>query len=267
MKPKSKSLRSPPVVLVFGGHDPSSGAGVSADAATLLALGCHPVVVVTGITVQNTKTVKRYHLLEPELVAEQTAALMEDTHFAACKIGMLGSAEIVTAVKEKISALRDLPVVLDPVLRADRGGLLSEADLIGALRATLLPRATVLTPNTRECLEIGGACDTDAAARSLLEGGCENVLVTGTHAPTEKVIHRLYQASTNQVTTSEWPRLHGVFHGSGCTLAAAVSGYLAQGMAARDAVRGALEYTWQTLQGAYQPGCGQFIPDRLYPLR
>ncbi len=256
-----------PAVIVFGGHDPSGGAGITADVAALVALGCHPVVVVTGITVQNTQAVKRYRLLEPELVAEQAAALMEDVPVSACKIGMLGSADMVGVVAEAISGLPGAPLVLDPVLRADRGAALSEPGLVDALRTALVPRATVLTPNIQECLDLGDATETPAAARALLDRGSRAVLVTGTHAPTDNVIHRLYRSSSDEVIVSEWPRLDGVFHGSGCTLAAAIAGQLALGEAVCEAVDAALRYTWQTLQGAYRPGGGQLVPDRLYPLR
>ncbi len=255
-----------PTVLVFGGHDPSGGAGIAADISTLLALGCHPMVVITAITVQNTKQLQRYQLLDPVLIAAQAAALLEDTPIAACKTGMLGSAAIVAAVAEAVTALSTAPLVVDPVLYADRGGPLGEPDLVAALQTSLLPHAALATPNVNECRALTSTAEPDQAARELMARGCNNVLVTGTHVPTPKVVHRLYQASSEAVEMSQWPRLSGVFHGSGCTLATAVAAHLAHGEAMADAVNHALEYTWQSLRRAYRPGSGQSIPQRLWRL-
>ncbi len=255
-----------PTVLVFGGHDPSGGAGIAADISTLLALGCHPMVVITAITVQNTSQLLRYQLLDPQLIAAQAGALLEDAPIAACKTGMLGSAAIVAAVAEAVTALSTVPLVVDPVLYADRGGPLGEADLVAALQTSLLPRAALATPNVNECRALTSTAEPDQAARELMARGCRNVLVTGTHAPTPKVVHRLYQASNEAVKMSQWPRLNGIFHGSGCTLATAVAAHLAHGETMADAVNHALEYTWQSLRRAYRPGSGQSIPQRLWRL-
>jgi hydroxymethylpyrimidine/phosphomethylpyrimidine kinase len=253
-----------PAVLVFGGHDPSGGAGIAADISTLLALGCHPVVVITAITVQNTTQLQRYQLLEPGLVAAQAEALLEDIPIAACKTGMLGSAAIVAAVAEAVTALSAVPLVVDPVLRADAGGLLGEPDLVAALQTALLPYAALATPNIDECRALTSTAEPDQAARELMARGCKNILVTGTHAPTPKVVHRLYQTSNETPEISQWPRLSGIFHGSGCTLATAVAAHLAHGEAMADAVNHALEYTYQSLRSAYRSGSGQSIPQRLW---
>ncbi len=255
-----------PTVLVFGGHDPSGGAGIAADISTLLALGCHPIVVITAITVQNTNQLQRYELLDPALIKAQADALLEDTPIAACKTGMLGSAAIVAPVAAAVTALSGVPLVFDPVLCADRGGPLGEPDLVAALQTSLLPRATLVTPNINECRALTSTTEPDQAARELMARGCKNVLVTGTHAPTPKVVHRLYQASNEAVEMSQWPRLTGVFHGSGCTLASAVAAHLAHGESMTDAVNHALEYTWQSLRHGYRPGSGQSIPQRFWRL-
>lgn len=253
-----------PTVLVFGGHDPSGGAGIAADISTLLALGCHPIVVITAITIQNTKRLLRYRLLEPGLIAAQAGALLEDTAIAACKTGMLGSAAIVATVADAVTALSTVPLVVDPVLRAGAGGPLGEPDLVAALQTSLLPRATLATPNIDECRALTSSAEPEQAATKLMARGCKNVLVTGTHAPTPEVVHRLYLASSQVPRMSQWPRLNGVYHGSGCTLATAVTAYLARGEAMADAVNHALDYTWQSLRQAYRAGSGQSIPKRLW---
>ncbi len=256
--------RARPRVLVFGGHDPSGGAGIAADTSTLLALGCHPLVVVTAITVQNTQALKRYQLLPPELIAAQASCVLDDADVAVSKTGMLGSSATVATVAGILSRAPASPLVVDPVLLADQGGSLSEPDLGPALRKLLFPRATVATPNLDECFALASTDNVDDAARELLALGCQNILVTGTSAATPQVVHRLYRSSSEEVEASEWPRLSRNYHGSGCTLASALAAFLAHGHCVSTAAQLALEYTWRALQHGYQPGLGQSVPNRLW---
>ena len=101
-------------------------------------------------------------------------------------------------------------------------------------------------------------------AQTLLDLGCEYVLLTGTHENTARVVNDLYAQRLGLVRSDAWDRLHGSYHGSGCTLASAVAAHLASGVATADAVAGAQEYTWRTLAAGYRPGMGQFLPDRMF---
>ena len=101
-------MNHPPVVLVFGGTDPTSGAGVQADILTLAALGCHPAAVVTAVTAQDTAGIKEFALVDPELVVAQARAILEDMPVAAIKTGMLGSRAVVGAVANILDDSRTL---------------------------------------------------------------------------------------------------------------------------------------------------------------
>lgn len=255
---------TPPVILCFGGFDPTNGAGLQADSLTIRALGCHPLSVLTANTVQDSREVQQFFLTEPAVLTRQAEALLADMPVAACKTGMLGSPALVEAVSELIARLvPDAPLIVDPVLAAGGGASLAAGDLAGALRRCLLSRATVVTPNIPELLALAGpAASADLAARRLLDGGCANLLVTGTHdATTREVVHRLYRSGGEQ-STSQWPRLDAEYHGSGCTLAAALACYLARGMPLTAAIDSALNYTWQSLKRSYRVGRGQRFPDR-----
>ena len=262
---------SPPIVLTFAASDPTGGAGLQADILTLASLGCHPLSVVTAITVQDTAGVEGVLPLDAEWVADQARALLEDMPVAAFKLGMLGSVEIIAAIAEVISDYPDIPVVLDPVLASGRGDQFADEEMIEAMIGLLLPQTTLLTPNSLEARrlaqEMGEAGedvrDLAECARRLVGAGCEYVLVTGTHEGTPQVINTLY-GSHGAVRTDRWDRLPGSYHGSGCTLASAIAAHLASGVNVADAVMGAQEFTWRTLAAGFRPGMGQFIPDRLF---
>jgi hydroxymethylpyrimidine/phosphomethylpyrimidine kinase len=240
----------PPLVLAFAATDPSGGAGLQADVLTLASMGCHPLSVVTAITVRDTLAAEGFLALDAEWVADQARCLLEDMAVDAFKIGALGSVENVAAVAEIVSDYPDVPLVLDPVHASAHGDESGADELVHAIRELLLPQALVVTPNGME-------------ARRLAEGDDGHVLITGTHEPTADIVNTLYGKS-GVVRTDRWQRLPGTFHGSGCTLASAIAALLANGLDLADAVREAQEYTWQTLQRAYRPGMGLLLPDRLF---
>ncbi len=255
--------RTPPVVLVFGGTDPTSGAGIQADVLTLAALGCHPATVVTAVTAQDTVGVKQFATVETELVIAQARAVLEDMPVAAIKTGMLGSSAVMSAVAGILDDYPGIPLIIDPVQASGRGDALADEPLDEPLRALLLPRARLVTPNSPEARALAPDADTlDACAQELMALGCDYVLLTGTHEPTPKVEHRLY-GNRRLLDRFSFERLPGNYHGSGCTLASACAAALAHGLDPLSAVAQALSYTWHTLRHGYRVGMGQLVPDRL----
>ncbi|MGH8735836.1 MAG: bifunctional hydroxymethylpyrimidine kinase/phosphomethylpyrimidine kinase [Burkholderiales bacterium] len=259
----------PPIVLTFAASDPTGGAGLQADLLTLASMGCHPLSVVTALTVQDTRGVEGVLAIDAEWVADQARRLLEDMPVAAFKLGVLGSIENVTAVAEIISDYPNVPVILDPVLASGRGDALATDDMVDALRELLVPQASIVTPNSLEARRLAEEDDdaeeagVEESARRLLALGCEYVLVTGTHEATAEVINRLY-ADQGLVREDRWQRLPGSYHGSGCTLASAIAAALANGLGMVEAVREAQEYTWQALSSGFRPGMGQLLPDRFF---
>lgn len=261
---------SPPIVLVFAATDPSGGAGIQADILTLSSMGCHPLSVITAVTIQDTMGVEDVLPIDAEWVADQARCVLEDVPVAVFKVGLLGSVEAIAAIAEVVSDYPDIPLVLDPVLASGRGDELASEDMISAMRELLIPQTTLITPNSLEARRLAqddsnetDDPDLDECARRLLNLGCEFVLVTGTHENTVQVVNTLHDQQ-GVVRTDSWQRLPGIFHGSGCTLASAVAATIANGLGVPEAVRDAQEYTWQTLKFAYRTGMGQLIPDRLF---
>ena len=260
----------PPIVLVFAATDPSGGAGLQADIMTLSSMGCHPLSVVTAVTIQDTTGVDDVNPIDAEWVADQARCVLEDMPVAAFKVGLLGSIEQVAAIAEVVSDYPEVPLVLDPVLASGRGDELVTEEMVVALKELLIPQTTILTPNSLEARRLaqeegeeGEGPDLAECARRLIASGCEYVLVTGTHENTPEVINTLY-GQNGVVRTDNWQRLSGSYHGSGCTLASAIAATMANGLEVAEAVKDAQEYTWQTLKAAFRPGMGQHIPDRLF---
>lgn len=267
----ANTRETPPLVLTFAASDPSGGAGLQADILTLSSMGCHPLSAVTAITVQDTLGVEDVMAMEAEWVADQARCLLEDMPVAVFKVGLIGSMENVAAIAEVVADYPDIPLILDPVLASGRGDELAGDDILTALQEMLIPQTTLLTPNSLEARRIAqldddeGDAEPDLAecARRIIEMGCEYVLITGTHENTPQVVNTLYGES-GVLRSDSWPRLPGSYHGSGCTLAAAIAASIAHGLDIPEAVKEAQEFTWQTLKAGFRPGMGQHIPDRLF---
>lgn len=267
-QPSDPESDFPPIVLAFAASDPSCGAGIQADILTLASMGCHPLSVITAITVQDTLGVEAVQPIDADWVADQARCLLEDMPVDAFKIGALGSVENIAAIADILSDYPDVPLILDPVLASGRGDELANDEMLQALRELLLPRTTILTPNSMEARRLADVEGEDEpslanCAARLIEGGSDYVLITGTHEPTPQVVNTLYGKS-GVVRSDSWQRLPGNYHGSGCTLASAIAAMLANGLELPEAVREAQDYTWHSLQKAYRPGMGQFLPDRLF---
>lgn len=253
-----------PVVMSLAGNDPTGGAGLQADIETIASMGCQAAPVVTALTVQDTTNVMLVEPVSSNMVIEQARAVLEDMPVQSIKLGLLGSVENVEAIHTLLTDYPDLPVVLDPILRAGGGTALADEELQEAMINLLFPLTKVLTPNSEEARKLAHEADNlDACAQELLSSGCELVLVTGTHENTETVDNILF-GNRRRLETFSWERLPHSYHGSGCTLSAAIAGLLAQGLEPFTAIHEAQEYTWEALKHGYRIGMGQHLPNRLF---
>ncbi|NAZ35715.1 bifunctional hydroxymethylpyrimidine kinase/phosphomethylpyrimidine kinase [Rubellimicrobium sp. CFH 75288] len=222
-----------PNILSVAGSDPSGGAGIQADIKAISACGGYAMAALTALTAQNTCGVAGVHLVPPDFVAAQIAAIRADIRIDAVKIGMLGDAAIVRAVAAALEGL-DAPVVLDPVMVAKGGDRLLRADAVAALRDHL-SLATVVTPNLPEAADLLGVgmaatrAEMEAQARALLQLGPRAVLLKGGHLDAPDCPDLV--AWSDGLTWLPGPR-HATrrTHGTGCTLSSALATGLGYGM-------------------------------------
>ena len=258
-----------PNVLIMSASDPTSGAGMQADIQTVSSLGCHPLTVITGLTVQDTKGVHHVSPVESKLFAAQAQTILGDSKVDLIKCGMLSSEENIRMLANLLNEYPNIPVVLDPIMASGRGDELTSESMRQLMIELILPRVTILTPNIMEARQLVKLDDQvkeisiDEAAKRLLATGCENLLITGTHDVTDDVVNRLY-LSDGETESYAWKRLPHEYHGSGCTLASAIAAYVAQGLSLKQAVEEGQDFTWHTLDAAIQTGQGQRIPNRFF---
>ncbi|MBF8268765.1 MAG: Phos pyr kin protein [Gammaproteobacteria bacterium] len=250
------------VVLAMAGHDPSGAAGIQADIESIAAAGCHAVTIITALTAQNTASFQELVPQQSDNFRKQCLSLLSDITIDACKIGLLGNLVIATVISEILDKL-DVPVVLDPIIKAGTGKLLTTTELSTYISRELLHRVRVLTPNCAEARSLTGCKEIYQAGEKLLEWGCPHVLITGADEETIQVTNILFTAHTDPVPY-QWERLPGTYHGSGCTLSSSIAAFIAQGNAIKTAIEAAQEYTWKTLKYGCRLGHGQIHPNRFH---
>ena len=259
------ALSQPPLVLVFGGLDPS-GAGLQADIETCFSLGCHALPITTGITIQNTRSLSRVIPTSPIDILDQAKFLIPDIgQIASCKIGMLPSFDAARAVAEAIEVLpAHVPVILDPIILTSTGASLMAAHLASQLHALFSTRVTLIKPNFGEARRLVDALDLDDVGRRLTEAGakCRYALLTGTdEALAGHARHFLYRDGALFADYC-WPVRRGAYHGTGCTLSTAIAAFCARGQTLESAVGAAQCYTGRAVKVAKSIGGAQYIPDR-----
>ncbi|WP_165857477.1 bifunctional hydroxymethylpyrimidine kinase/phosphomethylpyrimidine kinase [Marinobacter sp. JSM 1782161] len=254
-----------PQVLILSGLDPSGGAGIQADIQAVTALGCHPLPVLSCLTVQDTRNVYGAEAVDPDLIRRQLDCLDADTPIHAIKTGALGSAAVVEVLAAFARKHAAIPLVVDPVIKAAGGGDLADDELVAAMKAELFPLARVITPNGIELAQLGGSGDEASSAQSLIDAGCAGVLATGGHGDGPAIINRLFRAGA---PVQEWTidRHGGEYHGTGCTLAAGIAAGLAQGRSLESAIERSQYLVSCAIQQALRVGQGQPVPDRGVPL-
>ncbi|CAM4380041.1 MAG: Hydroxymethylpyrimidine/phosphomethylpyrimidine kinase [Legionellaceae bacterium] len=250
--------------LTIAGSDPSGGAGIQADLKTFSALGCYGMSVITALTAQNTQGVTAIQAIPTSFVIQQWQTLINDITIHAMKIGMLHNAELILALATQLADTQ-IPLIIDPVMTAKDGSILLEMSAISAFKQALLPISTLLTPNIPEAeillnQTITHKIEMEEAAKSLAKMGPNAVLLKGGHLLTDELSDDCLYIKT--LDTFFWfsrPRIHTKnTHGTGCTLSAAITAYLAKGYELIDAIKKAKEYLYEALLAGshYQLGQG-----------
>jgi hydroxymethylpyrimidine/phosphomethylpyrimidine kinase len=246
--------------LTIAGSDSGGGAGIQADLKTFAAHQVYGTCAITAVTAQNTLGVTMWRAMPSDLVTAQIEAVAGDIGADAVKIGMLANAAVVEAVSAAVAEL-DLPlVVVDPVMVAKGGDRLLEAEAIEAMRAELLPRAHIITPNIPEAEVLWGSSiatvdDMRTAASAIRRLGPRIVVVKGGHLQGPNSVdvvcsaHAEFEVARERIATSST-------HGTGCTLSSAIAANLALGLDDRAAIERAREYLDGAIRHAHAIGRG-----------
>ena len=263
---------SKPFVLSIAGSDSGGGAGVQADIKSMQANGVFAGSVITAVTAQNTQAVTAAFDIPLDVIEAQVDAVFDDFDVAAAKTGMLSSAAIISTVVSKIDQWDITPLVVDPVMISTSGFVLLQDDAIETLINQLLPRATLVTPNTHEATHLTGLAvesveDAQRAARRIVEMGASTVLVKGGHLEgSEEAVDVFYDGSTMVHYTAPFIDTPNT-HGTGCTYASAIAANLGKGLVLPEAIAAAKLYVTEAIRHSLSLGGGSGPTDHFYFIR
>lgn len=241
--------------LTIAGSDSGGGAGIQADLKTFSALGCYGMTVITALTAQNTVSVTGIQAVPPDFIALQMDAVMTDIGADAVKIGMLHSPEVIRTVAKCLQKYDCSNIVLDPVMVTRNGDKLLQDDAVQALKESLFPMATVITPNLAEASilldrEVTGISQMESACRDLADLGCDRVFLKGGALEGTNSVDLFYDRKVDEILKLESLRVDTRnSHGTGCTISSAIASCLAKGMELSAAVRDAKAYIDGALRG------------------
>lgn len=256
-------------LLSIAGTDPSGGAGAAADCKTFCAHGCYAMNVITAVVAQNTQGVQGYMDVTPELITQQLQAVFTDITVDAVKIGMVSVPETIRCIAAILTEYKPPIVVVDPVMVSTSGHRLLAPEAEQTLIQTLLPLATVVTPNIPEAEALTGRTiqslqDMEEAGRQIAALGPQTVLVKGGHRVADatdvlydgRTFHHFPGKRSNSTST----------HGTGCSLSSAMAANLAQGLDLVAAVAAAKQYVFTGITHAEPIGKGHGPIHHFYEL-
>ena len=248
------------IALTIAGSDSGGGAGIQADLKTFQQFGVFGTSVIVALTAQNTRGVRAVETVSEAMVAGQLAALAEDLPPAALKTGMLADVAIARLVGQAVRTRDWSPLVVDPVMVSTSGHRLLSSEAEDVVRESLLPLATLVTPNLDEAAILTGRAVHDEASmalagETLLSFGAGAALVKGGHLAGDEIADLL--VTPTGVRTFRRRRVETTStHGTGCTLSAAVTAGLALGRDLETAVTDALDYVHRAIAAAPSLGGG-----------
>lgn len=245
--------------LTIAGSDCSGGAGVQADLKTMSAHGVFGMSVICAVVAENTARVISVQDIDSQIICDQMTAVFEDIQVDAVKIGMLSSPACINAVYSKLLEYKPQNIVVDPVMYAKNGSPLMDEESIKVLIKTVVPLATLITPNIPEAecianMSIKTREDMMTACKKIIATGVKNVLVKGGHYDGDAMDilydgKDFYSFVTRRINTKNT-------HGTGCTLSSSIASNLALGYGIYDSVRLAKDYVTGAIEHSLELGKG-----------
>ena len=249
------------ILLSVAGHDPTSGAGASLDLKVFQLLGFQGMAVLTSITSQNTKGVRKVHCLSPDLIWNQYKTLCEDVSFSGIKVGMVGCEKNIKVIKRILEDNPDIHSVVDPVFKSSSGAWLLEKDAIPDYISEIKEKASLLTPNLEEAgmicgIRIKNTEDMKKAAKSIFSLSNIPCFIKGGHFP-KQMVNLLYDGNKFHFIRKE--KIRKKVHGTGCFLSSSILGYMVKGNSLEKACLMATQLTHKAIKNAIKIGQGQYI--------
>lgn len=213
-----------PIVLSIGGHDPSGGAGVTADVKTMEAIGVQGMSICSALTYQTEDSFEGLKWVSRKKLKKQIQPIIERYQIRYVKIGII---ENLKVLKWLVRSLKEFDphifIIWDPVLKTSSGYTLHDKLSISKLKNTL-QYIDLVTPNWLEIFALSRKKDAISAAKKLSK--YTSVYLKGGHQEENIGVDYLFHKGEQIVFLPEYSSQNEK-HGSGCIFASAIASYLA----------------------------------------
>lgn len=246
-------------VLTIAGTDPTGGAGIQADLKTMMAHKVYGMSIITALVAQNTTGVRDIMEVTPQFLNEQFDCVFEDIYPDAIKIGMVSSPVLIETIVTKLKQYSVKNIVVDPVMVSTSGSRLLADNALKLLKESLIPHATIITPNIPEAQVLA---DILIDSKSTMIKAAEKIgsfyngyiLLKGGHFKNRADDLLYYQGNIIWLESEKINNFNT--HGTGCTLSSAIASNLAIGYSMNESVIRAKEYITGALNANLDLGKG-----------
>ncbi len=245
-------------ILTIAGSDTSGGAGIQADLKTFQEHGTYGMTALTVVVTMDPKNWSHSVYSLPIDVLKSQIDTAISTGIDGIKTGMLSTEEVIETAGDAIAASGLSTVVIDPVMVCKGDDEVLNPGTVDAMIEHLLPRALVVTPNLFEAGQLAGTGtpktleEVKEAAIKIHAHGAKNVFIKGgKRLKKETAADLLYDGETFTLFEAEKSKNH-YNHGAGCTVAAAITANLANGLNVKDAVEEAKQFVTAAIANGWK---------------
>tara|TARA_X000000368_G_scaffold105123_2_gene81441 strand:- start:5860 stop:6618 length:759 start_codon:yes stop_codon:yes gene_type:complete len=229
------------IILIIGGHDPTGGAGITADIETANHFNCHPLSILTCTTIQDTSGVTKISNMPKDYIYKCFDKLINEFKVNVIKIGLIPS---LTASKEILKILsnkkiKNIPIIIDPIIKSGSGTELVTKNNLNYVIKNIYPKSDLLTPNIYEYNIIKKLFNID--------NNINNILVTNYSVKNNEIVLNLKPSNYQKEKNFSIKKFKKKFHGTGCTFSTAIACNISKNISIEKSIKISLLYMKESI--------------------
>ena len=234
-------MRKKKVILIIGGHDPTGGAGITADIETANHFNCHPLSILTCTTIQDTSGVIKINNMPKDYIYKCFDKLIKEFKVNAIKIGLIPSLAASKEISRILNSkkIKNVPVIIDPIIKSGSGTELITKNNLNYVIKNIYPKSTLLTPNIYEYNIIEKLFNSDY--------NINKILVTNYNIKNNKIILNLKITNYPKEKIFSIKKFKKKFHGTGCTFSTAIACNISKNISIEKSIKISLSYMKESI--------------------
>ena len=248
-------------ILIIGGHDPTGGAGISADQEAAYSKKIRFLSILSCLTVQNSSKVSAVHIVPKGYITKCYAQIRREFKINGIKIGLVPSLdaakEILKIIDKKEN--QNIPIILDPIFISGNNYKFLKQNVRSFLIKNLIKKVDVITPNLFEYKII----DKELTKQKKIR--LKNILITNFKENENFIfLKRLNLSNHNYDKTYKIKNYKKKYHGTGCTFSTKLMCELILTDNFDNSVQISLNYMKKVIKSSKYKGLKQYYLNRIF---